>query len=147
MIQLGAAAPAGHLGFFRLGVEHILAGYDHLLFLAALLLGGGGWLALLKIVTAFTLAHSLTLALVGFGLVNVSARLIEPLIAASIVWVAIENVARREGRRHDGWSASPSASSMGSASRRPCSHSPCPPGPWRGRCLVSTWASRPVRHS
>ncbi len=97
VIQLGAAAPAGHLGFFRLGVEHILAGYDHLLFLAALLLGGGGWLALLKIVTAFTLAHSLTLALAGFGLVNVSARLIEPLIAASIVWVAIENVARRRG--------------------------------------------------
>lgn len=95
-IPRGEAAPSGGLGFFRLGVGHILTGYDHLLFLAALLLGGGGWLALLKIVTAFTIAHSLTLALAALGLVSVSARLVEPLIAASIVWVAIENVLRRE---------------------------------------------------
>jgi hypothetical protein len=97
VIPLGAAAPAGRLGFFRLGVEHILTGYDHLLFLAALLLGGGGWVSLLKIVTAFTLAHSLTLALAALGLVSISARVVEPLIAASIVWVALENILRREG--------------------------------------------------
>lgn len=96
VIPLGAAAPAGRLGFFRLGVEHILTGYDHMLFLAALLLGGGGWVSLLKIVTAFTLAHSLTLALAALGLVSVSARVIEPLIAASIVWVALENIFRHE---------------------------------------------------
>jgi hypothetical protein len=96
-IPRGGTPPAGGLGFFRLGVGHILSGYDHLLFLAALLLGGGGWLALLKIVTAFTLAHSITLALAALGLVSISARVVEPLIAASIVWVAIENILRREG--------------------------------------------------
>lgn len=96
-IPRGEAMPAGGLGFFRLGVGHILSGYDHLLFLAALLLGGGGWLALLRIVTAFTLAHSLTLALAALGIVSISARVVEPLIAASIVWVAIENLVRREG--------------------------------------------------
>ena len=97
VVPLTASAPSGRLGFFRLGIEHILTGYDHLLFLAALLLGGGGALALLKIVTAFTLAHSLTLALATLGLVHVSVRLIDPLIAASIVWVALENVIRRDG--------------------------------------------------
>lgn len=97
VVPLAGPAPPGRLGFFRLGIEHILTGYDHLLFLAALLLGGGGALALLKIVTAFTLAHSLTLALATLGLVHVSARLIEPLIAASIAWVALENVLRRDG--------------------------------------------------
>ena len=96
VIPLAPAAPAGGLGFFRLGIEHILTGYDHLLFLAALLLGGGGALALLKVVTAFTLAHSLTLALAALGLVHVSGRLVEPLIAASIVWVALENIRRRD---------------------------------------------------
>jgi hypothetical protein len=49
--------------FFRLGMQHILGGYDHLLFLLALLLRGGRLLSLLAIVTAFTLAHSLMLAL------------------------------------------------------------------------------------
>lgn len=96
VITPGVAAPTGRLAFFHLGVEHILTGYDHLLFLAALLLGGGGWLGLLKIVTAFTLAHSLTLAVATLGLLSVPPRLIEPLIAASIVWVAIENIVRRE---------------------------------------------------
>jgi hypothetical protein len=96
VIPQGESGPAGRLGFFRLGLEHILTGYDHLLFLAGLLLGGGGWLALLKIVTAFTLAHSLTLGLATLGLVSVPARVVEPLIAASIVWVAVENLVRRE---------------------------------------------------
>jgi hydrogenase/urease accessory protein HupE len=96
VIPLGEPGPAGRLGFFRLGMEHILTGYDHLLFLAGLLLGGGGWLPLLKIVTAFTLAHSLTLGLATLGLASVPARVVEPLIAASIVWVAIENLVRRE---------------------------------------------------
>jgi hypothetical protein len=96
-IPWGEAAHAGGLGFFRLGIGHILGGYDHLLFLAALMLGGGGWLALLKIVTAFTIAHSLTLALATLGLVSIPARVVEPLIAASIVWVAVENLIRREG--------------------------------------------------
>jgi HupE / UreJ protein len=87
-------SPVG--GFFRLGVEHILGGYDHLLFLAALLLRGGGLASLLKIITAFTVAHSLTLALAVLGVFTVPSRLVEPVIAASIVWVAVENVVRRE---------------------------------------------------
>lgn len=55
--------------FFWLGVEHILTGYDHLLFLVAILLRGGQFVTLVKIVTAFTLAHSLTLAVAVLGLV------------------------------------------------------------------------------
>jgi len=80
--------------FFRLGVEHILTGYDHLLFLAALLLRGGRFWSLLKIVTAFTIAHSVTLALAVLGVVAVPERLVESAIALSIVWVALENLAR-----------------------------------------------------
>ncbi len=91
-VDLGAAASGPQAGFFWLGVEHIVTGYDHLLFLAALLLGGGGALALLKIVTAFTVAHSLTLALAVVGLATIPARVVEPVIAASIAWVAVENV-------------------------------------------------------
>src|SRR3989449_4769779 len=83
--------------FFWLGVEHIVTGYDHLLFLAALLLRGGRFLTLAKLVTAFTLAHSLTLALAVLGLVTVPDRLVEVIIAASITWVALENLALRHG--------------------------------------------------
>lgn len=79
-------------GFFRLGVEHILTGYDHVLFLGALLLRGGGLLSLVKIITAFTLAHSVTLAVAVLGLVTIPDRLVESLIAASISWVALENL-------------------------------------------------------
>jgi hydrogenase/urease accessory protein HupE len=85
-------APAGPGGFFVLGVHHILAGYDHLLFLLALLLRGGTLLSLLKIVTAFTVAHSITLALAVLGVITLPERLVESLIAASIIWVAVENV-------------------------------------------------------
>lgn len=92
-VSVGAREPARAEGsFFRLGVEHILTGYDHLLFLVALLLRGGRLLSLLKIITAFTIAHSITLALAALGIVTIPARIIEPAIAASIVWVAAENV-------------------------------------------------------
>jgi hypothetical protein len=90
-IDVGAPRAAHPVGFFRLGVEHILTGYDHLLFLAALLLPGGRLLTLLKIITAFTLAHSITLALAVLGIVTIPDRLVECVIAASIVWVALEN--------------------------------------------------------
>ena len=83
--------PPGHGGFFALGVHHILTGYDHLLFLVALLLRGGPPLSLLKIVTAFTVAHSVTLALAVLGLVALPDRLVESVIAGSIIWVAVEN--------------------------------------------------------
>ena len=90
----GASGQGG--GFFRLGMEHILTGYDHLLFLVALLLRGGRLLTLLKIITAFTVAHSITLALAVLGIVALPDRIVEPVIAASIVWVALENLLRRD---------------------------------------------------
>lgn len=91
-VELAAGGRGPDGSFLWLGVEHILTGFDHLLFLAALLVRGGGLWALLRIITAFTLAHSATLALAVLGLVAIPARVIEPAIAASIVWVAIENV-------------------------------------------------------
>jgi HupE/UreJ protein len=78
--------------FVLLGVEHILTGYDHLLFLLGLLLRGGSWLGLAKIVTAFTLAHSVTLALAVLNIVTLPDRLVEAVIALSIAFVAAENI-------------------------------------------------------
>jgi hypothetical protein len=103
-VTIGESAPARAEGsFFRLGVEHILTGYDHLLFLAALLLRGGRLGSLLQIITAFTVAHSITLALAVSGLVGLPGRLVEPLIAASIVWVAAENLLARKGPPPHRW--------------------------------------------
>ncbi|HZZ84780.1 MAG TPA: HupE/UreJ family protein [Anaeromyxobacteraceae bacterium] len=78
--------------FLALGVEHIFTGYDHLAFLLGLLLLGGTLRGLFRIVTAFTLAHSLTLALATLGVVTPPASLVEPLIAASVCYVGLENV-------------------------------------------------------
>jgi hydrogenase/urease accessory protein HupE len=78
--------------FFRLGVEHIFTGWDHLAFLLALLLLGGKLRNLAAIVSSFTLAHSVTLALAALGVVVAPARLVEPAIAASVVAVAAENL-------------------------------------------------------
>ena len=85
--------------FFALGVRHILTGYDHLLFLFALLLACRGWRAVLGVVTCFTVAHSITLALAGLDLVRIPARIVEPLIAATIVAVGIENLVQSRDRR------------------------------------------------
>lgn len=95
----GAASGGG--SFFRLGVEHILTGVDHVLFLAALLLGGGAAGALFTTITAFTVAHSVTLALAVAGGVTLPGRVVESVIAASIAWVALENLAfpRARSRR------------------------------------------------
>ena len=94
-IELGGHTTGSGAGFFRLGIEHILTGYDHLLFLLALLLRGGRLLSLLKIITAFTVAHSITLALAVLGIVSIPDRIVEPAIALSIVWVALENLLRK----------------------------------------------------
>ena len=99
-IELGHGTTDSGVGFFRLGVEHILSGYDHLLFLLALLLRGGSFLSLLKIITAFTVAHSLTLALAVLGVVTIPGRIVEPAIAASIVWIALENLLREDAPPH-----------------------------------------------
>jgi hydrogenase/urease accessory protein HupE len=83
-------------GFVRMGFEHILSGYDHLVFLFALVLVGGRLRSLLGVVTAFTVAHSLTLALAVLGVWSPSPRVVEPLIALSIAYVGIENLAARD---------------------------------------------------
>lgn len=91
-VDFGAPGPAGLFGFVRLGVRHILTGYDHLLFLLALLIGAANFWRVLGIASAFTLAHSITLSLAATKLVEAPAALVEPLIAASIIWVAVENM-------------------------------------------------------
>jgi hypothetical protein len=86
--------------FLTLGMEHIVTGYDHLAFLGAVLVGATTLIEVVKIVTAFTVAHSVTLGLATVGLVALPARLIETLIALSIAWVAAENLlAERVARR------------------------------------------------
>ena len=74
------------------GVHHILTGYDHLLFVAALALRAATLWDLIKVVSAFTLAHSLTLTLAALNLIHLPDAVVEPLISASIVFVAIQNV-------------------------------------------------------
>ena len=81
--------------FLLLGVEHILTGYDHLLFLFGLLLVGGSFRAAAKIITSFTVAHSITLVLATFNIVSLPSRIVEPMIAVSIVYVGIENIWHR----------------------------------------------------
>jgi hypothetical protein len=78
--------------FVREGVLHIFGGPDHICFVLGLLLLGGSLRALLKTVTAFTLAHSLTLSLAALHIWAPSPRFVEPLIALSIVAVAVENL-------------------------------------------------------
>lgn len=78
--------------FVREGMAHIFLGPDHVLFLLSLLLLRGNWKQLLKITTAFTLAHSVTLSLAATGIVTLAPRLVEPVIALSIVAVAAANL-------------------------------------------------------
>jgi hypothetical protein len=80
-----------------LGVEHILTGIDHLLFvLALLIITHGGW-RLVKTVTAFTISHSLTLTAATLGWVRIPPPPIEAVIALSIVFVAVEIIRQRRG--------------------------------------------------
>ena len=83
--------------FLKLGVEHILSGVDHLLFVLALLIIAGSRWRLLMTVTAFTFAHSITLALATLGVVHVPQRPVEAVIALSIAFVAVEIVRSRKG--------------------------------------------------
>ena len=80
------------IAFLRHGIAHILSGYDHLLFVAGLVLAVVTLWDLLKVVTAFTLAHTITLTLAVLDVVRLSNRIVEPMIAASIVFVAVQNV-------------------------------------------------------
>lgn len=85
------------LSYFGLGVEHILLGIDHLLFVLALLLITRGTQRLVLTITAFTVAHSFTLALATLGFVRVPPAPVEAVIALSIVFVAAEIVRARRG--------------------------------------------------
>ena len=84
--------------YLSLGVEHILFGIDHLLFVLALLLLVKGWKRIVGTITAFTVAHSLTLAAATLGLVHVPGPPVEAIIALSIVFVAAEILRGRQGR-------------------------------------------------
>ena len=97
--RAGEHAFAG--AFVRHGIMHILTGYDHLLFVAGLVLAVVSLLDLVKVVTAFTLAHTLTLTLAALDIVRLPGRIVEPMIAASIVFVALQNLV--SPARSRGW--------------------------------------------
>jgi len=84
-------------GHFRLGVDHILSGIDHLLFVFGLLLLVRGTGRLLKAITSFTVAHSITLGLAALGVVRLAPAPIEAVIALSIVFLAVEVAQERRG--------------------------------------------------
>lgn len=92
--RAGAAVPA----YLVLGIEHILGGIDHLLFVFGLLLLSSGCRQLLKTITAFTVAHSITLALTALKLVEVNPELIEALVAYSIIFLAVELMRKYHGK-------------------------------------------------
>lgn len=91
----GIAVP----GYLKLGVEHILMGFDHLLFVFGLLLLVGPNWRLVKAITAFTAAHSITLALAALGYISFPSAVIEALVALSILFVAVEVIGARRGAR------------------------------------------------
>ena len=91
--------------FIPSGIHHIMIGPDHILFLVGLLLLGGSWVAVLKIVTAFTVGHSVTLSLAALNVVTPPATVIEPAIALSIVFVGADNLVRGTGRDLRMWVA------------------------------------------
>ena len=85
--------------FLKLGVEHILTGYDHLLFLFGLMVVCRNLRSILTVITSFTIAHSITLALSVLDIVRLPGRIVEPMIAASIVYVGIENLCRDDSSK------------------------------------------------
>jgi hydrogenase/urease accessory protein HupE len=82
--------------FLTLGAKHILTGYDHLLFLFALLLRRQTLKQYITTITAFTIAHSITLTLAVLGIADLPSRIVESLIALSICYVALENIFRKQ---------------------------------------------------
>jgi hydrogenase/urease accessory protein HupE len=91
--------------FIPAGVHHILIGPDHLLFLVGLLLLGGSIRRLAMVVTSFTIAHSVTLSLAALNILTPPARIIEPAIALSIVYVGADNLLAQGGRDVRAWIA------------------------------------------
>lgn len=99
----GASPPGPFRVFLKLGVEHILLGYDHLLFLGGLLLACRRLKTMAGIITCFTLAHSITLALAALDVAALPSRFVEPMIAASIVFVGVENLFHRDREPRSRW--------------------------------------------
>ncbi len=98
--------PPGQLEYLRLGVEHILGGLDHLVFVLGLVaLVWGRWRALVGAVTSFTAAHSVTLAITALGLVRVVGAAVEAIIALSILLLAVELSASGEPGSTPSWTA------------------------------------------
>jgi len=98
--EVAAVPTAGEVSstYFGLGVEHILLGIDHLLFVLGLLLLVGNWRRLIVTVTAFTVAHSITLAAATLGFVHVPQAPVEAVIALSVMFVAAEILRAAHGR-------------------------------------------------
>ena len=96
-IPAGQSAWAVAATYLKLGVEHILLGVDHLLFVLALILIARNTRELIKAITAFTVAHSITLTGATLGLVHVPPKPVEAAIALSIAFVALEIVRARDG--------------------------------------------------
>lgn len=86
------ATPTRFNDYLLLGVKHIWSGYDHLVFLFALLLSGGMFSGLVRVVTGFTIGHSITLGMAAVGVLRPQGAPIEALIGVSIILVAVENV-------------------------------------------------------
>lgn len=95
---INAHAGAAVSAYLFLGVNHILTGIDHLLFVFGLLLLSSGWRQLLRTVTAFTVAHSITLALTALKVISVKPALIEAMVAYSILFLAVELVRKQQGK-------------------------------------------------
>ncbi len=132
--------------FLREGVRHIFIGPDHILFLVGLLLLGGTLSQLLRIVTAFTLAHSVTLVLATLNVLSPPARVIEPMIALSIIFVGAHALWQsKEGAIDDCSSRFASGLCMASASQTCCEKCDCRAGRSAGRSSHSTPASRSDR--
>jgi len=105
-VRLTAAPPAlvdVFEQYVKAGIEHIFLGYDHVAFLIAIVLWARRFWPVIKIVTAFTVAHSITLSLAALQIVVIPSAIVEPAIAASIVYVAVENFFSRDvdKRWHD----------------------------------------------
>jgi hydrogenase/urease accessory protein HupE len=96
-VTLSAPAPRSTLERYLVtGIEHIFLGYDHIAFLIAIVLWARRLVPVIKVVTAFTIAHSITLSLAALGIVVIPSAIVEPAIAASIVFVALENFFSRD---------------------------------------------------
>ncbi len=98
---------AGNIKDFAiLGGEHIFTGYDHMLFILALLLTATSFWSLAKTLTGFTIAHSITLILSALSIISLDAKFVDVVVAASIVFVGLENIYWKNAQKHRFWVAS-----------------------------------------